>query len=76
MIRYTISECQDGRFVVQRPNGFGGLYPLVESREDVRDTKVCFDRIHEDAVESNLYDGIEIIYRWKQHPENEFTRED
>jgi hypothetical protein len=74
-VPYTISETNDGRYIVQRPNGIGGLYPLTMYQDDVRSTRECFATIAADALDTGaLYEGVHIEFRPKHHPANDFTR--
>ncbi len=73
---YIISETRNGNYIVQRPNAFGGLYPLVSDDADTRSTVEAFAAIAEDALDATaLHSGTEevrVTFRPFDHPENSF----
>jgi len=74
MVNYIISETRGGGFVVQTPNQWGGLFPLVCPDEDVRRVAECFSAIGQHALETgNLYDGVSVDFRHAGHRDNCFA---
>lgn len=76
MIRYIISETRKGNFIVQRPNGFGGLFPLIDDSKDCRNSLDCLDRIAADVIDDwsrGAHDNFEVIIRYANDPDNTFT---
>lgn len=74
---FTISEVYDGQFIVQTPNPWGGLYPLLPQHgEEVRSIATCYERIAEYIIEHGGLDELtEIEYRSYQNERNEFRRD-
>lgn len=67
---YIVSENGSGRFGVQRPNSFGGLYPVGGLFASV-DLPDAFGLIANDADE-NGFTRFEIEIRYWHNPANEF----
>jgi hypothetical protein len=77
-MEYIVSECKDYFYVVQRPNGFGGLYPLVGPEDNCRSTAHALRAIYEDAsnmeVDVIWGEGIQIDFRFYSDPRNTFRQ--
>jgi hypothetical protein len=72
-MEFICSETEDGRFIVQTPNQWGGLYPVVEFRDDCRNTAEVFAKIQEYWVEC-YPDPVNIQFYTKTDLDNGFTR--
>lgn len=73
MLKAKISETSDGRYIVQIPNAFGGLYPLIGYEDDCRSTATCFAKIQEAWLDGWIPEPVEITFLLKDDSRNEFT---
>jgi len=71
-MKAIISETQDGRFITQIPNSFGGLYPLIPHTQDCRSTTECITAIAEAWSNGFMPEDIEIEMRMFDDPRNDF----
>jgi hypothetical protein len=67
-----ISETEEGNYIVQVPNGIGGMYPLTVRKDDVRSVSDCLARISERWSEQHMPEDIHIEIRMYDDPRNEF----